>query len=83
MRKFTGASERAGDGPAASLLSICHDFCPLKSLLSLCGPGAGPEITLLYYNTGHEQAVQEAFRLRILHVMQVSGSVHAHLQKLR
>ena len=40
-------------------------------------------MTLLYYNTGHEQVVQEAFRLRILHVMQVSCSVHPEATQTR
>ena len=70
----------------ADLLYLCLPFVINPPLLSLCGPGAGPEITLLYYNTGHEQVVQESFCLRILHVMQVSCSMHAHCalgQKLR
>ncbi|CAK0735575.1 hypothetical protein CVIRNUC_000603 [Coccomyxa viridis] len=37
-------------------------------------PISGPEITLLYYNSGHEQVVQDTFRLRILHVMQEVGA---------
>ena len=63
--------------------SICSALVMMGSsllfspLLSPCGLGVGPEVTLLYYNTGQKHVVQEAFRLRILHVMQVSCSVRA------